>query len=110
MPRLSEQGRELLNLIFCPLFTTHLEGVNQHSCHQPQSRTLFWSQSGHRSYTERPEVARNFAFSVGRYEIKPFSVWQSADADPIMASGSPFVVSAKSRPAQPPRGSPILCG
>src|ERR1700730_4970727 len=26
MPRLSEQGRELLNLIFCPLFTTHLEG------------------------------------------------------------------------------------
>jgi transposase len=28
----------------------------------------------------------------------------------MMDSGSPFSVSAKTTPAQPPRGSPILCG
>src|SRR5271165_4635850 len=63
--------------------------------------TLFWSQSGHCSYTERPDVTRNCGFSVWRYEIKPFSVWQSANGQPNDGLWTVFRVSAKSTPAQP---------
>jgi hypothetical protein len=38
--------------------------------------------------SNRPPGARNFAFSVWDYEIKPFSVWQSANGRPNVLRAS----------------------
>ena len=87
-------GKGVLNPLFSSVFA-HVRAENpifSKTCRRwgkPNTRVtsrkvghLFWSQSAHQWYTERPEVARNFAFSVWRYEIKPFSVWQSANGRP----------------------------
>jgi hypothetical protein len=48
----------------------------------------FWSQFAHQWYTERPEVARNFAFSVWDTKSSHFSVWQSANGRPNVLRAS----------------------
>ena len=66
--------------------------------------TVLVAKSGHCSYTERPDVTRNLATAVflsGDTKSSHFRCGNRPMADPTMASGPAFVVSAKSTPAQP---------